>query len=73
MDIDGLWLDFPDLPGCSTIGNDICELLTNAEEALGAFLTVKIKLNEKMPEASDIKTLSDSASGEITYISVDVN
>ena len=37
------------------------------------FLTVKIKLNEKMPEASDIKTLSDLASGEITYISVDVN
>ena len=72
-DHDGLWLDFPDLPGCSTMGDDICELMTNAEEALGTFLAVKMELNEKIPEASDIKSLPNTANDEKTYISVDVN
>ena len=51
---DGLWIEFPDLPGCYTQGDDIEELLNNAEEALGAFLAVKMDYAEK-----DTKSFKD--------------
>lgn len=37
-DADGLWAEFPDLPGCSTQGDTQGELLTNAAEAMECYL-----------------------------------
>ena len=38
VDDDGLWAEFPDLPGCFTQGDTQEELLANAAEAMECFL-----------------------------------
>lgn len=70
---DGLWLEFPDLPGCFTQGDSIEELMENAEEALGSFLAVKMEYREEIPAPSDIRTIIDSHEDMATYVTVDVN
>lgn len=70
---DGLWLEFPDLSGCFTQGDNIEELMENAEEALGAYLAVKMEYGEDIPNASDIREIEASADDLKTYVSVDVN
>ncbi len=70
---DGFWLEFPDLSGCFTQGDDIEELMENAEEALGAFLAVKMEYNEDIPKASDIGAIKVNKNDMTTYVTVDVN
>ena len=70
---DGFWLEFPDLPGCFTQGDSLEELMENAEEALGAFLAVKMENEEEIPKPSDIRQISVSSDDMKTYVSVDVN
>ena len=68
---DGLWLEFPDLPGCYTEGDSIEELMSNAEEALGAFIATKMDYNEEIPVPSKIDDIVED--GTKTYVSTDVN
>ena len=68
---DGLWLEFPDLPGCYTQGDDLEELMQNAEEVLGTFIAVKMDIDEFIPNASAIESISEE--GIKTYVSTDVN
>lgn len=70
---DGYWIQFPDLEGCYTDGDTLAEVLRNAEEALGAFLAVKMEYGEVIPDPSDISDVSKTAEEITTYISVDVN
>lgn len=69
----GFWLEFPDLPGCFTDGDTLENLMDNAEEALGAFLAVKMDYREAIPAPSDINKISTGISDIKTYISTDVN
>ena len=68
---DGLWLEFPDLPGCYTQGDDITEIMRNAEEVLGTFIAVRIDYGEAVPEASQLEDITGE--GTRTYVSTDVN
>lgn len=70
---DGYWIQFPDLEGCYTDGDTLAEVLRNAEEALGAFLAVKMEYGEVIPDPSDISDVSKTTEEITTYISVDVN
>ncbi len=70
---DGLWLEFPDLPGCFTDGESLEELMENAVEALGGFLAVKMDNNEILPKPTTIDKIRKEKKCEITYVSVDVN
>ena len=70
---DGLWLEFPDLPGCFTQGDSLEELMENAEEALGAYLAVKMEYREEVPKASDISDIVTEGNDMKTYVKVDVN
>ena len=71
-DEDGLWIEFPDLPGCYTQGDELEELMTNAEEVLGAFIAVKMESGESIPEASRIEDITEGE-GVKTYVSTDIN
>ena len=51
-DTDGLWAEFPDLPGCFTQGDSQEELLANAEEAMECFLLGLLEDGEKLPAAT---------------------
>ncbi|MBR6381052.1 MAG: type II toxin-antitoxin system HicB family antitoxin [Lachnospiraceae bacterium] len=70
---DGFWLEFPDLPGCHTDGDTLEELMENAEEALGAYLAVKMEYHETVPAASSINEIAVGANDSKTYVVVDVN
>jgi antitoxin HicB len=54
-DSDGVWLEFPDLPGCATEGDTIEELTANAVEALSLHLRCMLEDNDDIPEPSDIQ------------------
>lgn len=69
----GFWMEFPDLSGCYTEGDTLEELMKNAEEALGAFLAVKMDYGEAVPEASDISVAAKGDGDCVTYVSADVN
>lgn len=51
-DDDGLWAEFPDLPGCFTQGDTQEELLANAQEAAECFLLGLLEDGEKLPVAT---------------------
>ena len=67
-DADGLWAEFPDLPGCFTQGDTQIELLTNASEAIECFLLGLLEDGEKLPVASSPKTIKLTEPN--TYISL---
>lgn len=52
VDDDGLWAEFPDLPGCFTQGDTQEELLANAAEAMECFLLGLLEDGEKLPQPS---------------------
>lgn len=52
VDDDGLWAEFPDLPGCFTQGDTQEELLANAAEAMECFLLGLLEDGEKLLQPS---------------------
>ena len=65
----GFWIEFPDLPGCFSDGDTLEDLMDNAEEALGAFLAVKMDYRDEIPDPSDINKIAAGPSDIKTYIS----
>lgn len=67
------WIEFPDLPGCQSTGENIDELMTNAEEALGVYLAAKMDYvaDWEAPVPSKLEEI-DSGEGVKTYVSTDV-
>ena len=70
-DNDGIWVEFPDLPGCQTCGETLEDALVYASEALGSYLAVRIDAGDSVPVASSIETIVTNDSK--TYIYTDVN
>lgn len=56
-DIDGLWCEFPDLPGCQTMGDDMTDAALNAEEALEGYLASLYDDGREFPKPTDISTV----------------
>ena len=38
VDADGIWVEFPDLEGCFSDGETVADAVSNAQDALGAYL-----------------------------------
>lgn len=57
-------VSFPDLPGCVTFGTGLDEAMTQAMDALTAYLEVEMARGEKIPEASDMETARAKAEAE---------
>ena len=51
------WVEFPDLDGCFSDGDTLAEAVSNAEEALGAFLCSLIERQQPIPTPSDIQAI----------------
>ncbi len=67
-DPDGLWAEFPDLPGCSTQGDTQEELLANASEAMECFLLGLLEDGENLPAPTSPKNIR--AKEKNTYLSL---
>lgn len=47
----------PDLPGCFSAGDTMDEAMTNAEEAITAWIEAALDAGQAIPQPSDIETL----------------
>lgn len=62
------WVEFPDLPGCYTTGDDISEVMELAQEALDLYLATQIE-SEVVPESpTDIRSIS--LNDETSFVSL---
>ena len=69
---DSYWVEFPDLAGCQTFGDNLADVMEAAQEALGLYLIALIEDGKDLPTASDIAAI-DPQDGSTSYISADIN
>lgn len=72
-DPEGLWLEFPDLPGCQTYSPTMNELLSDAEEALECYIVEELEHSGKLPDPSDINTIPTEGNDFTTLIRIDAD
>lgn len=69
----GYSVSFPDLDGCFTQGDDIEEALYMAWDAVAGWLITAQKLNEYIPESSNIKSIKPETEDDfVNLIAVDL-
>ena len=72
-DPEGLWLEFPDLPGCQTYGETMDDLLVNAEEALECYVVEELEHAGKLPVPRDIHAIEATGADFTTLVQVDAD
>ena len=72
-DPDGIWLEFPDLPGCRTYSPTIDDLLADAAEALECYIVEELEHSGKLPAPSNIKSITTEGNDFATLIRVDAD
>ncbi len=72
-DPDGLWAEFPDLPGCQTFDDSIDGLLAGAAEALECYLVEALEQGEAIAPPSRMKDLHPEGDAYATLIRIDVD
>ncbi|MBR5925797.1 MAG: type II toxin-antitoxin system HicB family antitoxin, partial [Firmicutes bacterium] len=69
---DGVWIEFPDLEGCQTAGDNLEEAMATAQEALGLYLASLADRHLPLPPASDLSRIK-CPGAQKSYITVDYN
>jgi predicted RNase H-like HicB family nuclease len=69
-DLDGITVEFPDLPGCITCGDNEEEALKNAQEALGLHLWGMEKDNDEIPTPTSRKNINPQENEAVTLVSI---
>ena len=57
----GLWCEFPDLPGCMTDGDNLEDLMRSAVDALESWMAATVEHGESLPDSSDAEALKAKA------------
>lgn len=65
---DVYWMEFPDLPGCQTYGDTLNQTMEAAMEALTGYLLVLLEEKEKIPVASDIRSIQVESDAFTTLV-----
>lgn len=61
---------FPDLPGCTTSGENDVDALTSAAEALGGHLWVMEDFGEEIPTPTPLKDIHCAKNEQVTLVRV---
>jgi len=72
-DADGMWIEFPDIPGCFSHAKDIPELLINSREVLECAVLGMLESGESLPAAKSALRRPHTMDEFLTYVQVDVN
>ena len=67
------WVEFPDLQGCQTYGDDLNTTVKYAQEALAGYLLTVLSEERKLPTPSHIQEINQVEKGFITLVSCDIN
>lgn len=70
-DEDGIWIEFPDLPGCLTQGENLEDALYMAKGALECYVLGELKDGNKLPAATPLTSFSIEQCP--TFIQADVD
>lgn len=68
---DGYWVDFPDLSGVFTQGDDFSETYKNAQEALELYLSSAVAEGSDIIRATDVESVDPIEDGFVNVVSVD--
>lgn len=67
------WVEFPDLPGCQTFGDNLNQTVKYAQEALAGYVLTLLQEKQEIPRPSRIQALNCEPEGFATLISCDIN
>ncbi len=68
----GYAVEFPDLPGCVTGGDDLAEALFMAEDAASGWILDELENGQLVPEASSIENIKTEEGKFVTLIALDM-
>jgi len=67
------WVEFPDLPGCQTFGDNLNQTVKYAQEALAGYVLTLLHEKQEIPCPTKIQDMADIEDGFLTLISCDIN
>lgn len=70
---DSYWVEFPDLQGCQTYGNQVNDTMEFAQEALTGYLLTLLEDNRPIPVPSELSTIECGADSFTTLVTCDIN
>lgn len=62
------WVEFPDLEGCQTFGDNIAETMENAKEALAGYSAVLLEEGKSLPAPTPIQNIKSAENSFATLI-----
>lgn len=69
----GYTVEFPDLPGCVTEGDDLAEAMFMAEDAASGWVLTELEDGQKVPRATDIRNVATSEESVVNLIALDMD
>lgn len=69
---ESVWVEFPDLEGCQSFGDNVKEALDGAKEALEGYCITLLEEKRKLPPASDMLSVQTDESSFATLVEVDL-
>ena len=69
----GFTVEFPDLPGCVTGGDDLTEALFMAEDAASGWILGELEEGNTPPKASDIREIPVESGQFKSFIALDMD
>lgn len=72
-DSGGYVVEFPDLPGCVTGGDNMAEAVFMAEDAASGWVLTELEEGRKAPKATDINKVKKAAGQFVSVIALDMD
>ena len=72
-DVDGVWAEFPDLPGCQTFSDSVSDLLAEAGEALECELVESLERGDTLPKPTPMNQLAITKNSYPSLIRVQID
>lgn len=71
-DDDGVWVEFPDLVGCNSFGDNVMEALEGAREALEGYCITILEEKKSLPKPCDILSVKVDVNSFTTLVETDL-
>lgn len=65
------WVEFPDLEGCQTCGDNLQDTMSLAQESLGLYIVSLLEGSKLPPPPTDIESLTPEEGAFVTLVAVD--
>lgn len=67
------WVEFPDLEGCQTFGNNLNEVVKMAQEALEGYILTILESGQELKSPSDVKSIEVDKDSFTSLVSCNTN